>query len=458
MEIKSSTPNFEDRGFTKRQAFLKYPGEAPEVDYKDGVKFVAGDSFTLKLVKHILGMANTATGGFIVIGFPEGVSKHPEAAAVSDEILASYDVSSLAANIERYKAGTEKIHILVHKDKHPETDQVYPIIEVAGFKKEPFFCKSSAGGILEENALYVRVAGARTIRVASPDEWAQLIDICVDRRQDQIVQRFSNFMREIGLTSSGTVSQTPDAELEKWRAPFRADAKAAAVAAGFKFEGLEITHAPIDPSDKTWTQKELYDAMEKARLRHTGWPIGIVMNTPEYKPKPFKQGVRAAMAFGKDTFDYWFIDEKGRFYFFRAFEEDSRGIFAREEQEDEPGRVVAFDTQIWRIAEGLEHTLSLYKALDLSGATALALEVRYFGINGRSLLASRGSRRHLYPRLAGDSEVEWKKTLSLDTLIADIDQIIDEVCRRLFMAFDFWEPADTVIKGVVTEYRDSQIG
>src|SRR6185295_19957727 len=94
--------------------------------------------------------------------------------------------------------GTEKIDLQIHKDPHPDTKDIYPIIEVKGFSTRPIFCKSSAGK-LQEGALYLRSPSARTIAIATPDDWDNLIDICVEKRQNDLLQRFTGLMTEMGL-------------------------------------------------------------------------------------------------------------------------------------------------------------------------------------------------------------------------------------------------------------------
>ena len=53
-----------------RQRLLTAPGEHRDVDYKASVKFGNNDRFSLNLIRHIQGMANTG-GGWIVIGLTQ---------------------------------------------------------------------------------------------------------------------------------------------------------------------------------------------------------------------------------------------------------------------------------------------------------------------------------------------------------------------------------------------------
>ena len=51
-------------------SLLQYPEETALTEYKSGVVFDPKSEFGAKLIKHVLGLANTG-GGYIVVGFQE---------------------------------------------------------------------------------------------------------------------------------------------------------------------------------------------------------------------------------------------------------------------------------------------------------------------------------------------------------------------------------------------------
>jgi hypothetical protein len=457
----------EDRGLSIRQSFLKYPGEAPEIDYKDAVKFIKGDEFCLKLIKHILGIANSG-GGYIVIGFKENENKHPEALQnISADVVASYDPSILAQCVESYKAGSEKIDIFVHKDKHPDNNLIFPIIQIGGFKKRPFFCKSSASGILQEGALYIRIPGSRTIKVASPDEWDQLIDICVSRQQDNLLKRFAVLTRELGVASNGNIAKLkPETDSspeflikkmdpKKWIDGQEKKVKELVGKTGNKFEGFEVSHWILD-NIKSWDHKELLEASERSVLRNTGWPIGLVMHTPDAKPKPETDGISVTISSDKaksfwDGFDYWSLHNDGSFYLFREAEEETRA-----ERSD---RVIFFDTRIWRIAEAIKHCTELYKNLGLEPSNKIMIRIKHLGLNGRILTASDPGRAFtMFKRTAGTDSITWEKEVSLDYINSNFNSLVADSCKKLFLMFDFWVPADNIIDEITNQFLKSRVG
>jgi len=165
---------------------LEYPAESEDVDYKSAVKFEKGTDFAAKLVKHIIAFANSG-GGYLIIGYKEQAdgSLAPDP-AITDEIVASYEVTRLCQHVEKYLDGQDRIKIEIHKEECGGIK--YPIIKVARFQQYPCFCTkkftspASGEAILESGQVYIRTEGARTLVAATINpspEWRQLIRECI---------------------------------------------------------------------------------------------------------------------------------------------------------------------------------------------------------------------------------------------------------------------------------------
>ena len=175
----------EDLGYLREEDFryltklLLYPVESKEVDYKSAVKFEEGKDFAAKLVKHILAFANSG-GGHLVIGYKEQAdgSLAPDP-AITDEIVASYEVTRLCQYVEKYLDGQDRIKIIIFKVEFAGIK--YPVIRIYRFQECPFVCTKDCastgarGAILESGEVYIRTEGARTLTVKAPSEWRQLI-------------------------------------------------------------------------------------------------------------------------------------------------------------------------------------------------------------------------------------------------------------------------------------------
>lgn len=170
---------------------LRHPAESKEVDYKAAVKFEEGTDFAAKLVKHIVAFANSGKG-YLIIGYKEqndgSLAPDPD---ITDEIVASYEVTRLCQHVEKYLDGRERIGIKIFKQEFAGIK--YPIIVIYRFQECPFVCtkdcvsSETGDAILESGKVYIRTEGARTLvaaTVKASSEWRQLIrEITMHRRE-----------------------------------------------------------------------------------------------------------------------------------------------------------------------------------------------------------------------------------------------------------------------------------
>lgn len=177
----------EDRYLKDLKELLEYPRESKDVDYKSAMEFDERTDFAAKLVKHILAFANSGRG-YLIIGYKEQTdgSLAPDP-AITDKIVASYELTRLCQHVEKYLGGQDRIGIKIYKEEFAGTN--YPIIIIARFQEYPFVCTkdyiSTATGeaILESDKVYIRTEGARTLvaaTVKASSEWRQLIRECVE--------------------------------------------------------------------------------------------------------------------------------------------------------------------------------------------------------------------------------------------------------------------------------------
>lgn len=455
-----------------RQSYLQYPGESPDVDYKAACSFKSGDDFSLDLVRHILGMAN-AGGGYIVIGYKEDASGNPQPdASLNDAIAAAYDASNLASFVERHVRGEDKVDLTIYKEHF--SGRTFPMISVGPFERRPFFCKSkkknSKGEIvLKEGALYFRNASARTVELAGPAEWEKLVDICVERRQNETVQRVTDSLERAGFQISRPLAQrqkrqtkerrnlakdkvdTRIKEIEKFALDARKEAEQSFKTHGLTHGHIEVTHGPL--RNHRWTQQQLLEAAEKSSLHRTGWPMGVVLHN-ESRPKPVTRGIVANIFsdFISTHVDYWELSTKGDFYLARNFQEDTRS-----DTKADPGKVLFFDTQIWRIAEAFEHASSLYKNLGLKPGEPFWIRIRYKGLKGRVLASSTPARELSYERTTAEDEVAWEGKVTQDMVNFGLKEYVGAVVDGLFAMFDFFKLSPQVVDELVRGYLASRI-
>ena len=135
------------------------------------------DSFSLKLVRHIQGMAN-AGGGWLVIGYSEldnrGLAPDP---AHTDAVCASYDPTAISQQVNSSVARGQQVRMTVYVEVHTDTGLRHPVIQVEGFERIPYVCRSDRPAsdtgeqILRQGDVYIRRPGAETSRVSTPQDW-----------------------------------------------------------------------------------------------------------------------------------------------------------------------------------------------------------------------------------------------------------------------------------------------
>jgi len=173
---------------------LQSPGESTRAEYKAAIKFEEDTEFSIKLVKHMLGFANS-NGGYVVIGFNDRDFKMDP--KLSAEIVASYDTTRLGQYVKSHISNDESVMLSVHKIDF--AGHIFPIINVQPFKIYPYFTSDKATrlkfeGILKKGSLYYRDESARTLEIANVIQFKIIIDRCVRNRQAEILSEFRGLL------------------------------------------------------------------------------------------------------------------------------------------------------------------------------------------------------------------------------------------------------------------------
>ena len=203
-----------------RQRLLTSPGERGEVDYKVSARFDGDDNYTLKLIRHIQGMANS-NGGWLVIGYSETRGTPPELDSNhSENICASYDPTQVAKRVNSFIARRQRISLTIYFEIHPDTGIRHPIIQVKGFDHLPYVCRSDRDAtdtgdrILRQGAVYLRRPSAETSEVSTPEDWEDLVNRCVRLRRDEFLIEFRELFER--MTAPKFPSPSTKEELLAW--------------------------------------------------------------------------------------------------------------------------------------------------------------------------------------------------------------------------------------------------
>ena len=135
---------------------------------------------------------------------------------------------------------------------------------------------------------------------------------------------------------------------------------------------------------------KLLPLIERAELRHTGWPMFVTMTRPELVPvevdgvlecwiKP-ADDESDRLAADAAHCDFWRAAPSGRMFLIRGYQEDTQDTFA-------PGSILDTTLPVWRIGEGLLHAARLAALVKPAGEITVRFRIFYTGLSGRVLRA-----------------------------------------------------------------------
>jgi hypothetical protein len=190
-------------------------------------------------------------------------------------------------------------------------------------------------------------------------------------------------------------------------------------------------------------QDQLRKAVEETQVHAFGWPIGVVLDRPEYEPKPVRDGIRADILLpDKSQYDGWSLRNDLVFYLLKTLFEDTRT----------QGKIF-LDTRILRTAETILRLARLYKTLGVASNTKVVIQIRYMGLRGRTLSVADRRRVLHGERICIEDEI----TTGIQERLGNMESKLVELTRRaisdLTMLFDYFEPSkERVVQPLLQEF------
>jgi hypothetical protein len=206
------------------------------------------------------------------------------------------------------------------------------------------------------------------------------------------------------------------------------------------------------PPKGHWTQVELRQAAEAAQIQTFGWPIGIVIDRPEFRPRPTAEGVVAEIAIEaspleRPTYDYWSLRRNGDFYLLQTLFEDQIASTPS----------IYFNTRIVRVTEVLLYASRLYSRLGVAPTTDIHVRIGHGGLRGR-VLGATANRASLFPqRQTQEEEVSSEASFTVDRLDTEIVSVVQQLLDPLFMVFDFFQPAPSLYEQIVNDFVEGRV-
>jgi len=193
----------------------------------------------------------------------------------------------------------------------------------------------------------------------------------------------------------------------------------------------------------------LLEGATRAQVHTFGWPLWIVLDAPEARPRPVRNGIVAQVSSPGDShYDYWALTQQGSGYLLSRFFEDRR---------DGP-KALYFDTQIYRVTEAFLYIRNLLSALHVSAQSAITVQIRHVGIQARAMSAANpGRRESLLRHEASEDESMQAVTVRLQELEGDLLPIVKRILGPLFELFGFFRLSESVYRELVDAYCQGRV-
>jgi hypothetical protein len=206
-----------------RQSPLRHPSESQDVYFKSSATWDITTDFTLKLIKHVMGMANNG-GGWLVIGFKENADGvlEPDPAHL-ESICAGYDPTPIAQQVNTMVARGQRVELDTYREPHPDTGVRYPMIHVQPFRTTPIVCRTTRpegdNAILKKGRVYLRRSGAATSEVSTPEDWEAIVTRAVELQRHEWLRQMGDALSRLGASEpeQPSVSESAKTFMERMR-------------------------------------------------------------------------------------------------------------------------------------------------------------------------------------------------------------------------------------------------
>jgi hypothetical protein len=215
---------------------------------------------------------------------------------------------------------------------------------------------------------------------------------------------------------------------------------------------VEVKFSLVNQKPKS-SQKELLVAARNSQIHTFGWPIGIVLDTLDYAPKPLSDGIKSEIETNDDlasSYDYWVLRNNGDFYLMKSLFEDG-------EKRWEKNTILAFNTRIQRTTEILLYCKHLFEELGVDSSTVVKISIKHGGLENRRLSATRNRLLSRRDNVCIESETEKTIQVTLSSIDSNLVKLVKEFTQPLFLLFDFQEFADSIYEDIAINYAKGKI-
>jgi hypothetical protein len=146
--------------------------------------------------------------------------------------------------------------------------------------------------------------------------------------------------------------------------------------------------------------------------------------------------------------DFWCAAPEGKLYLLRGYQEDGEGDFT-------PGTVLVITSPLWTAGEVLLHAQRLANVLATEPAH-VHLRCRWESLTDRTLASWRRTAGVPVHRCRQEA-VESQLSCTTDQIIDALPELVMQVTKPLFQAFEFFTPTPQFVQREIAELQKSRV-
>jgi len=444
------------------EQLVKRPGESLAVEIKTWIS-PADPAGQAKIIKGVIALRNRG-GGYFVIGFDDKTMTADKDNAPAD-VRSTFHIDVIQALVTAH--ASEPFAITVEFVEHEGVH--HPVIVVPAGVRTPVAAKSDlrVGDkfLIRSDEVYFRTLNSNnTVSSAKVKwkDWRDLVEICFDNREADIGRFFRRHLAgtdpaslqafAMAIGSSAVAKESVDQKLEKL------------LAEGLGRYQIAVQGRDVPPHgswevalivDGEFVQPELAPfgrLLGSSNPEYTGWPVWLNSRNFAYtesQPYTFERAWESMIILAdgfSSHLDFMRQDPKGRFYSYRALEDD----ISTTRNAPVPLKVLDGILPVLRVGEAMAVGLAFAKALQADERTKLQFMFRWTGLKNRILTSWADRGRYITPRATRQDTVTSPTiTVPIDTPPSALAGYVAMAVRPLHEAFDGFILSATVIEDLI---------
>jgi schlafen family protein len=411
--------------------------ESKDLDYKNPCKWDEADKMACcRLVKDVLGMANTL-GGFLVIGVSETATGFSWD-GMSSEQNESFETTRFNRFLQNYADPPINTRLL----KLVDDGRQFVIIEVPRFPDTPHLCQRDFPGALSAGTLYVRTDNNESAPIKSSADFRLVVEQAVRNRSDGIVDAIRSILKGGPSTTESSHEQFDRQTQEAVERYANIDPYRERQYVGYR----EATFRPAKFDASRYGLEQLKNAATQAHVDFRGWPFLFISPSRPDVTHYFQDGIETLIWFQdflhNDRADFWRFYQSGLFYYRTLMREESAA-----RRSDTKSFIDLLETDV-HVAEAIVCLSRLYDGL-LDDSDSVSCEFQVLGTDGRLLTSETNFLLIRQQCIARVPSIVVTRTLPLGEWRSSIVDHCVEISKEILLRFNWDSPSIPAVRQIV---------